>query len=42
VEGVSARLRKFVPKLEAVLIPGMGHALIDMTGRVIPFLVNQG
>jgi pimeloyl-ACP methyl ester carboxylesterase len=42
LEEVEARLRKFVPKLEATLIPGMGHALVNMNGRVIPFLVRQG
>lgn len=36
--GVVARMEKFVPKLEATLIPHMGHVLINMTERVIPFL----
>jgi len=41
IEGVVARMRKLAPRLEATLIPGMGHALINMSGRVIPFLVKQ-
>jgi pimeloyl-ACP methyl ester carboxylesterase len=40
MEGVEARMRKFAPQLEAALIPGMGHVLVGMTERVIPFLVN--
>jgi pimeloyl-ACP methyl ester carboxylesterase len=38
MEKVAARMRKFAPKLEAMLIPGMGHVLIGMTEGVIPFL----
>jgi len=40
MEGVVERLGKLVPKLEAVLIPGMGHALINMSERVLPFLTR--
>ncbi|RPI91318.1 MAG: alpha/beta hydrolase [Chloroflexi bacterium] len=40
MEGVVERLGKLVPKLEAVLIPGMGHALINMSERILPFLTR--
>ncbi|MEW5868355.1 MAG: alpha/beta hydrolase [Chloroflexota bacterium] len=38
VEEAAARLRKLLPRLEVILLPGMGHALIGMTGRAMPFL----
>jgi hypothetical protein len=38
VEEVVARMRKLVPKLEARLVPGMGHALVNMTGFVLPWI----
>jgi pimeloyl-ACP methyl ester carboxylesterase len=38
MEKVVARMQKFAPKLEATLIPHMGHVLINMAERVIPFL----
>jgi pimeloyl-ACP methyl ester carboxylesterase len=40
MEAIAERLGKLVPKLEAVLIPGMGHALISMSERVLPFLTR--
>jgi pimeloyl-ACP methyl ester carboxylesterase len=38
VEGVAARMQELVPKLDVKLIPGIGHALINMTGYVMPWL----
>jgi pimeloyl-ACP methyl ester carboxylesterase len=38
MESVIPRMQKLVPQLKAVLIPGMGHAVINMAGQVIPFL----
>jgi pimeloyl-ACP methyl ester carboxylesterase len=38
MESVIPRMQKLVPQLETVLIPEMGHALINMTERVMPFL----
>lgn len=35
---VVARMEKLVPKLEATLIPNMGHVLINTSARVLPFL----
>lgn len=35
---VVARMEKFAPKVEATLIPHMGHVLINMIERIIPFL----
>jgi len=40
MEAIAERLGKLVPTLEAVLIPGMGHALINMSERVLPFLTR--
>jgi pimeloyl-ACP methyl ester carboxylesterase len=38
MEGVVERMEKLTPRLEATLIPGMGHALVNMNERVLPFL----
>jgi len=38
MEEVIARMKRLVPGLEAVLIPDMGHALINLAGRITPFL----
>ncbi|MBN2115566.1 MAG: alpha/beta fold hydrolase [Anaerolineales bacterium] len=40
MEGVARRLGKLVPRLETVLLPGMGHALVSMNERVLPFLMK--
>ena len=40
MESVIPRMQKLVPQLKAVLIPGMGHALINMAERIIPFLTT--
>jgi pimeloyl-ACP methyl ester carboxylesterase len=40
-EEVVQRMRRLVPNLQAALIPDMGHALINMSGRVIPFLTAE-
>lgn len=37
-EEVVGRLQRNVPQLEAVLIPDMGHALVNLSGRITPFL----
>ncbi len=34
------RMQRFVPRLESVLIPGMGHALVNLSGQIIPFLTG--
>jgi pimeloyl-ACP methyl ester carboxylesterase len=38
MESVVPRMQKLVPQLKVMLIPGMGHAVINMAGQVIPFL----
>jgi pimeloyl-ACP methyl ester carboxylesterase len=38
VEAVAARLREFSPRLEVKLFPEMGHALVNMSEHIIPFL----
>jgi pimeloyl-ACP methyl ester carboxylesterase len=40
IESVIPRMQKLVPQLKVVLIPGMGHALINMAERIIPFLTT--
>jgi pimeloyl-ACP methyl ester carboxylesterase len=39
-ERIAERLQKLVPNLEATLIQGMGHALVNMNERVLPFLMK--
>jgi hypothetical protein len=31
-------MQKFVPQLQAEIIPEMGHVLVGLTDKVIPFL----
>lgn len=38
MESVIPRLEKLVPKLQVVLIPGMSHALVNLSEQIIPFL----
>jgi pimeloyl-ACP methyl ester carboxylesterase len=38
MESVIPRMQKLVPQLNVVLIPDMGHALINLAGQIIPFL----
>jgi pimeloyl-ACP methyl ester carboxylesterase len=41
MKGVVNRLQQLVPGLTADLIPGMGHALVNMSERVMPFLAKR-
>jgi pimeloyl-ACP methyl ester carboxylesterase len=36
---VAARMCRLAPQVEATLIPGMGHVLVGMPERVLPFLL---
>ena len=38
VEKAAERLQRLVPQVKVEIIPGMGHALVNMTDRVMPFL----
>jgi len=38
MESVIPRMQKFVPQLKSVLIPGLGHALVNLSGQILPFL----
>jgi len=38
---VAARMARLVPQLEATLIPNMGHVLVNMPERILPFLREQ-
>lgn len=38
MERVVPRMQKFVPQLKPVLIPDMGHALVNLSGQILPFL----
>jgi pimeloyl-ACP methyl ester carboxylesterase len=35
---IASRLEKLLPQLNSLIIPDMGHVLINMTDRIIPFL----
>jgi len=39
MERIVGRMKKLIPNLKASLIPGMGHALVNMSERIIPFLI---
>ena len=41
MEGVVKRMQRIVPLLKALLIPGMGHALVNLSERIMPFLTAQ-
>lgn len=40
MKDVERRLQKNVLHLKTILIPNMGHALINLTDRIVPFLVE--
>ncbi len=40
MESVVLRMEKIVPHLKSILIPNMGHALINLSGQIIPFLLS--
>jgi pimeloyl-ACP methyl ester carboxylesterase len=40
-EAISARLQTLLPRLTTIIIPGAGHALVDTTGRVLPWLASS-
>jgi pimeloyl-ACP methyl ester carboxylesterase len=39
-EAIAARLRRLLPRFEAVMLPDAGHALTDTRGAVMPFLLD--
>lgn len=39
-KGIVTRMRKLIPQLESMLIIDMGHALVNLSGRIIPFLTT--
>jgi pimeloyl-ACP methyl ester carboxylesterase len=39
MERIVGRMKKLIPNLKASLIPGMGHALVNMSECIIPFLI---
>jgi len=40
IEKVIPRLQKLLPQLTVELIPGMSHALVNLSGVIIPFLIS--
>lgn len=38
--GIVSRMQKLVPQLEPLRIADMGHALVNLSGRIIPFLTR--
>lgn len=39
-KAVENRLRKFVPELYSLIIPDMGHVLVNLTDKIIPFIID--
>lgn len=39
-EAAADRMRTFVPQLTTVIIPDMGHVLINLSKQILPFLAN--
>jgi pimeloyl-ACP methyl ester carboxylesterase len=37
---IAARLRPLLPHLQVTIIPGAGHALLNTTGHILPFLAE--
>lgn len=40
MESVVLRMEKIAPHLKPMLIPNMGHALVNLSGQIIPFLLS--
>jgi pimeloyl-ACP methyl ester carboxylesterase len=40
IEKVIPRMQKLVPQLKPDLLPGTGHVLVNLAGRIIPFLME--
>lgn len=40
IEKVIPRMEKMLPQFTAELIPGMSHALVNLSGKIIPFLLS--
>jgi pimeloyl-ACP methyl ester carboxylesterase len=40
MEKIAERLKKLAPRLETILLPGVGHVLVNMHERVLPFLMK--
>jgi pimeloyl-ACP methyl ester carboxylesterase len=38
-EKISARMQKLVPYLTTIIIPKGGHALLNTTAHILPFLI---
>ncbi len=38
VGAAAKRMQKFIPQLKVVIIPDMGHALINLSEQIMPFL----
>jgi pimeloyl-ACP methyl ester carboxylesterase len=41
INAMTIRMQKFVPQLQAEIIPEMGHVLVGLTDKVIPFLNSE-
>jgi pimeloyl-ACP methyl ester carboxylesterase len=40
IEKVIPRMEKLLPQFTAELIPGMSHALVNLSAKIIPFLIS--
>lgn len=35
------RIKRLLPQAEAYLLPGIGHVLVNLTDRILPFLLSE-
>jgi pimeloyl-ACP methyl ester carboxylesterase len=41
IEGIAARLRALRPKLDVMVLPSAGHAIVNTAEHVLPFLASE-
>ena len=41
IKKIAARLHAFVPQLDTILLPGVGHAVVDKTEHILSFLSSK-
>lgn len=41
-QAAAQRLQELVPQVRAIILPDMGHALINLAGQIMPFLTAEG
>jgi hypothetical protein len=38
VDKIAARLGSLLPRLKVIVVPGAGHALLNTSAKIVPFL----